>query len=217
MFIHMYRASTRRFEDLQKKTAYLLSRDLKLQLYQMIAKWNNHFCCMDHTMVHKWCYYSWLQVACPSQKYKEANTGSLENRNAEFSAVVAEKEKLTSENQQLKGNEESLHCLLQEKTKRTLSFSRLMTDSVSIWQMLQLLPWLVVLYIAAEAHNELKNEGVPFYNSSQIMHNWHYITYDMYMLSCIKMAVAYLPNSYVNDHTHEQSIYYKNSSTCLKH
>ena len=198
MFIHMYRASTRRFEDLQKKTAYLLSRDLMLQLYQMIAKWNNHFCCMDHTMVHKWCYYSWLQVACPSQKYKEANTGSLENRNAEFSAVVAEKEKLTSENQQLKGNEESLHCLLQEKTERTLNFSRLMTGTVSIWQMLQLLPWLVVLYIAAEAHNELKMKGFHFITHHRLcMHNWHYITYKtcMYMLSCVKMAVAYLPNS----------------------
>ena len=43
--------------------------------------------------------------------------GSLESRNAEFSAVIAEKEKLTSENQQLKANEEGLHCLLREKDK----------------------------------------------------------------------------------------------------
>lgn len=42
---------------------------------------------------------------------------SLESRNAQFSAIVAEKEKLTSENQQLKANEEALHCLLREKHK----------------------------------------------------------------------------------------------------
>lgn len=43
--------------------------------------------------------------------------GSLESRNAEYSAVVAEKEGLTTENQQLKANEEGLHCLLREKRK----------------------------------------------------------------------------------------------------
>ena len=44
-------------------------------------------------------------------------TGSLESHNAELSVVVAEKEKLTSENQQMKANEEGLHCLLREKHK----------------------------------------------------------------------------------------------------
>ena len=38
--------------------------------------------------------------------------GSLESHEAEFSAVVAEKEKLSSEMHQQKANEEGLHCLL---------------------------------------------------------------------------------------------------------
>lgn len=41
----------------------------------------------------------------------------LESREAELSAVVAEKEKLTRDIQQQKANEEGLHCLLQEKDK----------------------------------------------------------------------------------------------------
>ena len=43
--------------------------------------------------------------------------GSLESTNAQLSAVVAEKENLTSEIQQRKANEEGLHCLLQKKDR----------------------------------------------------------------------------------------------------